>query len=212
MPAPSPPAAASSENGAPPPVRHHCAAGILAGGAGRRFGAADKGWLQFRGCSFVEGVLHAIRPQVDEVLISANRSLERYRALGCSVVTDALPAGPLAGVVSLLRAVEHRHEWLLVVPCDAVLLPADWAQRFLACAASTGAQAVVLHDGARMHPTFCLLRTRLAGDAEAWLRAGNSALHRWIGSLDARMLDTDVPPNVNTPGELAALESSHTPT
>lgn len=73
-------------------------------------------------------------------------------------------------------------------------------------------QAVVLHDGARMHPTFCLLRTRLAGYAEAWLRAGNSALHRWIGSLDARMLDTDVPPNVNTPGELAALESSHTPT
>ncbi|MEO6146833.1 MAG: NTP transferase domain-containing protein, partial [Sulfuriferula sp.] len=59
---------------------------ILAGGAGRRMGGQDKGWVKLYGLPLVAHVLAHIQPQVDEILISANRNLDDYRALGYVVV------------------------------------------------------------------------------------------------------------------------------
>ncbi|MGH8560623.1 MAG: hypothetical protein ACRES4_01480, partial [Nevskiales bacterium] len=51
------------------------------------------------GCStaaraFVEHVLARLAPQVEAVVISANRNLERYATLGWPVVTDTVGKGP----------------------------------------------------------------------------------------------------------------------
>ncbi len=151
--------------------------GILAGGEGRRFGGRDKGWIEHRGKPFVEQVLLRLAPQVDDIVISANRNLPRYRMLDRTVVSDRLGAGPLAGLLRLLETVRHR--WLLAVPCDALQLPADLARRLLDTQQETGADIVVLHDDADLHPTISLTSTRLAGDLEDFLSAGGSALQRW---------------------------------
>ncbi len=55
---------------------------ILAGGEGRRMGGADKGLQLLNGRPLVQLVLERLRPQVDVLLISANRNLERYAGFG----------------------------------------------------------------------------------------------------------------------------------
>lgn len=184
-----------------------CSGGILAGGEGRRFGGADKGWVEFRGRGLVEWTLEALRPQVAEVLISANRNLDRYRSLGVEVLSDELvgaPAGPMAGLARLLE--KACQPWLLCVPCDAVRLPADLAARFLETVATGDADLAVLHDGEREHPTVCLVRTTLAEDARHWFAHGGRALREWQARQRRVWLQGEPPLNLNTPESLAALE------
>lgn len=183
-----------------------CSAGVLAGGQGRRFGGADKGWLPFRGRPFIAWTLDALRPQSAELLISANRHLDAYAALGVPVLPDRLGEGPLAGVAELLA--HACQPWLLCAPCDALCLPPDWAARFLRQAERTGADSVMLHDGERAHPTFCLIRTARAADCAAALARGERALYRWLEAGKLAVLHATPPPNVNTPEDLAALESA----
>ena len=107
------------------------------------------------GCStaaraFVEHVLARLAPQVEEVVISANRNLERYATLGWPVVTDTVGKGPLAGLLRLLETA--RHDSLLCVPCDA-LDTQDLARVLWDALWMEDANIVVLHDGERGHPT-----------------------------------------------------------
>lgn len=183
-------------------------AGVLAGGAGTRFGGADKGWVELEGRPLIAWTLDALRPQAAELLISANRNLDRYRALGATVVGDANPhshEGPLAGLVQLLGAA--RQDWLLCVPCDAVHLPGDLAARFAVCASSEQADIAVLADEQGIHPTFCYLRTTLAEDARACFAAGERALRKWFARHRLARLLAPTPLNLNTPEALAALKS-----
>src|SRR5690606_31281849 len=75
---------------------------ILAGGRARRMGGRDKGLLPLAGRPMVEYVLEALRPQVDAVLISANRHQAEYGRYGHPVVTDDTDdyPGPLAGMAA----------------------------------------------------------------------------------------------------------------
>ena len=192
---------------APSPAVLPCA-GILAGGAGARFGGQDKGWIECQGRPLISGVLDALRPQADEVLISANRNLERYAALGARVVADPRPdayQGPFAGVARLLEAA--HGEWLLCVPCDALRLPPDLGARLHAAAVDAKADVAVLADASGIHPTFCLLRTGLAADARAAFDAGERAPRRWFDRHRVARLEASAPLNLNTPEALASVRS-----
>ncbi len=176
-------------------------AGILAGGEGRRFGGVDKGWVLSGGRPMIEIVLDQVRGQVDEIVVSANRSLERYRALGVRVVADGNDGfeGPFAGIVTLLEAA-RAHEWLLLVPCDAVRLPEGLAHRLLAAAGD--ADAAALHDGQRLHPLFSLIRTRLADPARQAWNAGERSPRLWLERQRLALWPGDTPVNVNSPEDL----------
>lgn len=181
-------------------------AGVLAGGAGTRFGGQDKGWVEWNGRALIAWVVDALRPQAAELLISANRHLDRYAALGARVVPDASPEGyegPFAGMVELLGAA--RGEWLLCVPCDAPRLPPDLAARFGACAAQDGADIAVLADRDGIHPTFCYVRTGLAADARAAFAAGERAPRRWFERHRLAYLHAATPLNLNSPEALASV-------
>ncbi|MCO5620354.1 NTP transferase domain-containing protein, partial [Citrobacter freundii] len=60
---------------------------ILEGGRATRMGGEDKGWVALAGRPLIDHVLARLRPQVDEVLINANRSQARYQALA-PVISD----------------------------------------------------------------------------------------------------------------------------
>lgn len=182
-----------------------CSGGILAGGEGRRFGGVDKGLVEFRGRPLVRWTLDALRPQVDEVLISANRNLDQYAALGVRIVSDDAGGhpGPFAGIVRLLEAVDH--DWLLCVPCDALRLPLDLAAHLHACAVEHAAEIVALHDGAELHPLFCLVRTTLAADARACFEAGERSPRAWFRRHAFALLQGPAPLNLNTPADLENL-------
>jgi len=99
---------------------------ILAGGRARRMGGADKGLLEVGGRPMIEWVIEALVPQVDGLVINANRNGERYAAYGFPVVADGMPdyQGPLAGFAA---AMDHLGGVgsILTVPCDSPTVPPD---------------------------------------------------------------------------------------
>ena len=65
-------------------------------------GEVDKGLMLLQGRPLVRWVAECIAPQVNEVLISANRNLDHYHELGYPVLLDDMPQYPGAagGVAS----------------------------------------------------------------------------------------------------------------
>ncbi|MDZ7810743.1 MAG: molybdenum cofactor guanylyltransferase MobA [Arhodomonas sp.] len=191
---------------------------ILAGGEGSRMGGVDKGLVEVAGRPLVEHVLGTLQPQVDAVLISANRSLERYRAYGHPVITDAGSGfqGPLAGMAAALAKV---HTPLTAfVPCDAPALPPDLVARLRRALEAEGAEVATAHDGERLQPAHALLRTALAGSLAADVSAGQRRIAHWFRGRRTVEVDfSDVPEafaNVDTPEErerMTALLQRTTP-
>lgn len=181
--------------------------GILAGGEGARFGGLDKPWISLKGKALVEWTLEGARDQASELLVSANRNLDRYAAMGIVAVADDPGSGfqgPLAGITRLLEAASGP--WLMCLPCDLVLVPADLARRFHACAAEHRADIVVYADQSGIHPTICYLQCSLATDARACLDAGERAPRRWFERHRVSRLVGTPPLNINSPARLAELE------
>lgn len=185
-------------------VPERVAAVILAGGQGRRMGGADKGLMDYRGRPLVEWVLDALAPQVGEILISANRNLDRYARYGRRVLPDVLPdfPGPLAGVLAALDAVDT--DWLLVVPCDTPHLPADLAARLLAAARDEGVPLAVAADEHQTHHTCFLVRTEQRANLAACLARGERAVRRWQAELTSTQarFDATAFANLNQPQDL----------
>src|SRR3954467_2445754 len=105
--------------------RAHITGLVLAGGRGSRMGGVDKGLQLHLGEPLARHALDRIAPQVGPRMISANRNLDAYRAMGVPVWPDAVSdyAGPLAG---LLAGLQHADTpWLVTVPCDSPDFPDD---------------------------------------------------------------------------------------
>ena len=168
---------------------------ILAGGRGERMGGADKGWVMVDGRPLIVSVVERFAPQVVQLLISANRNVERYAALGTVVEDDAADAtgerfaGPLIGVLSGLR--HARTEWVAVVPCDAPDLPGDLVQRLASATVDTGAIAACARVCGQLQPTFAVVKTNTVDQLASAISAGERALHRWLQSLGAVAVDFD---------------------
>ena len=188
-----------------PPDRSRITGLVLAGGRGARMGGVDKGWVVHDGEPLVRRVLRRFAPQVGAVLISANRSVDAYRALA-EVVTDreqdlALEPypGPLAGVYAGLQ--RAATEWVALVPCDAPMLPPDLVTR-LADAIGDRAVACPVAAG-RRQPVFALARRSSAASLHGFLATGGRAMHRWFETLDVIDVafdDADAFSNINERG------------
>lgn len=175
--------------------------GVLAGGQGRRLGGIDKGWYVLDGAPLIETTITRLRPQVGSIVISANRSLARYRALGCPVMRDHSDdaQGPLAGVAALLQAA--HTPWVLVVPVDTPYLPLDLAAR-LSGAVRPGDDMVLARAGGRLHPLHMLLRRDLLDDLQVAISAGTRRVTHWQDTLASVVVDwesADYFVNINRP-------------
>ncbi len=169
---------------------------VLAGGQGRRAGGADKGLLPWHGGTRIEALLAVLRPQVGDIVISANRNLARYRQLAGRVVEDALPGhqGPLAGIASALAAA--ATELAVVVPCDCPNPPRDLVARLLECMASASADLAYAHDGARHQYLFCALSAGCLESLNGYLAEGGRAVRGWHRRIRCGIADfSDCPEN-----------------
>jgi molybdopterin-guanine dinucleotide biosynthesis protein A len=185
---------------------------VLAGGRATRWDGRDKGLIQVSGQPMISHVLDALAPQVEQVIISANRNLDAYRAFGLPVVTDASRdfLGPLAGIASGLAAA--RTEWVAIVPCDSPLLAADCVDRLAsACEEDERTNVAVAHDGERIQPVFALIRRALLEDLDAFLESGERKIDRWYGQQRMRLVDfsdnTDNFLNINRREDRDMLEA-----
>lgn len=184
---------------------------ILAGGRGRQLDGTDKGLLELNGRPLIVQVAEILAPQVATLLINANRNLERYRALGWAVVSDATPdfRGPLAGIAAGFT--HCATEWLLAVPCDMPYLPENLAQRLLMAARFQGVRVAVPWDGDKIHWVCVLIHRDLASDLIAHLSGDDLSLRGWIAQYPfARSDFSDQPArfvNLNTWTDLWSRES-----
>lgn len=182
---------------------------ILAGGRATRMGGEDKGWVALAGRPLIDHVLERLRPQVDEVLINANRSQTRYQALAPVINDDNNDyLGPLAGMQAGLAAA--HHDWVLFVPCDGPALPHDLMSRFRA-ALTPDTELVVAHDGDWLQPVVALLHKSLLPSLTHALAEGERKIDIWFARHKMAVVSfADQPDafiNLNSPAELAAYEA-----
>ena len=193
----------------PSPLRPLCGA-VLAGGRARRMGGQDKGLIELNGEALVAHALRRLRPQVDTLLINANRHHEVYARYGCPVIADPdgidAFSGPLAGILALLG---HSTQTLLTVPCDSPLFARDYAIRMLDALQQADADLAVAADGERLQPVFLLIKPTLKDSLQRYLNAGERKIDRWFQQLNRVSVDFSDRPemflNINTPDDLADL-------
>ena len=183
---------------------------VLAGGQGSRMGGVDKGLQPFRGKPMVVHAIERFAPQVDELLINANRNPEAYARFGHRVIADEIAgfAGPLAGFE---RGLAHASNALVAtVPCDSPFLPRDLVQRLRTALEAADAELAVAKTGDQAHPVFCLMRRSVHASLTAFLARGERKIDRWYGSLAVVEVAFDDAAeafvNINTREELDQLE------
>jgi molybdopterin-guanine dinucleotide biosynthesis protein A len=188
---------------------------ILAGGQGLRMEGRDKGLQDWRGEPLVCHVLRRLRGQVGPLIISANRNLSAYSALGAPVWPDleAGYPGPLAG---LLTGLNHATTpWVAAVACDAPLLPLDLVDRLAQAARTESADIAMatVKEGAawRPQPVFCLVRRELRTDLERALKAGQRKALTWMAEHRCARVRFDDPHAFFNANTLADLQGGGPP-
>jgi len=184
---------------------------ILAGGRARRMNGIDKGLINFNGKLLIEHCIAKLQPQVDQLLISANRNIEHYSRYGFTVLEDNFGdfEGPLAG---LLRALEiSKNNPVLVVPCDAPLLPAELANRLLESYVESETSAVIPHDGIRLQTLFGLYSRDAISSLTEYLASGQRKVENWASTLPHIVVDFSNDKekfmNINTEYDLQTAQS-----
>ena len=197
---------------------------ILAGGRGSRMGGVDKGLQNFNGIPLALHTLMRLGPQVESVMINANRNLSAYESFGSAVWPDASAdfAGPLSGfLVGLERA---ETPYVLTVPCDTPRLPLDLAERLSEALVREDADIAMAaapetdehgHAEVRTQPVFCLMKIELSESLVKFTHSGGRKIDAWTAQhktvvvpFDAEGDDPLAFANVNTLTELQALESA----
>ncbi|PXX46173.1 molybdenum cofactor guanylyltransferase MobA [Aquitalea magnusonii] len=181
---------------------------ILAGGQARRMGGVDKGLVKLAGRPLIAHTLQALAQQSQppqHILISANRHLDEYAAYGHAVLPDSLPdyPGPLAGLLAGMQAAPDAT--LLLLPCDALVLPVDFAARLLA--ALPGQQVVSASDPAQWHPSLLALQAGLQPSLLDYLQQGSRSIRGWLAGLQHDTVPFAQPfANLNTLDDVRQLE------
>ena len=183
---------------------------VLAGGQGSRMGGVDKGLQPFRGKPMAAHAIERLAPQVDEILVNANRNVDAYARFGHRVIADEIEgfAGPLAGFE---RGLAHAAgELVVTVPCDSPFLPADLVKRLREALERDGAQVAVARTGDQVHPVFCLMRRDVHASLRRFLASGQRKIDRWYPQLAATLVafddEAEAFVNINTREELSGLE------
>lgn len=186
---------------------------ILAGGRAQRMGGIDKGLIPFHKKPLIESAIERLKPQVDSILINANRNITKYAHYGFPVLMDETPdfSGPLAGFSVGLK--HCQTPYLLTSPCDSPLLPTDLSEKMLAEMELKDLDLVfassIENGKIWAQPVFCLMRSDLRDSLKTFLEKGDLKIDNWFKELHSGTVIFDNAlafANVNTPEELEALE------
>jgi molybdenum cofactor guanylyltransferase len=184
---------------------------ILAGGAGRRMGGANKALLELGGRPLLAHLLDRLAI-AGPVAIAAHDTAgaEALRRFGLPVLTDAFAdrRGPLAGVLAGLAWRRQHHpesSGLVSLPVDCPFLPADIVLRLSETAKARHAQVAHATCGGEAHyacawwtPELEASLRRVVGAAEALaIRRFTKGLR--VATCDYPALQSGDFRNLNTP-------------
>lgn len=182
---------------------------ILAGGRATRMNGLDKGLVCLQKKPLVQYVIERITPQVDEVLLNANREIAQYETFNLPILQDGNSdfMGPLAGFN--LGLTHCKHDFLLSLPCDSPLIPHDLASQLMKALIEQDADIAVAKSGGYAHPVFSLMKKSVLPSLTNYLEQGERKVSTWQKSLNYIEVEfddcDDAFVNVNTFEELEAL-------
>jgi len=180
---------------------------ILAGGRAQRMGGNDKGLVAFNHKPLISYAIKALSTQVDQLIINANRNIDRYQTFGYPVIEDSITGfcGPLAGMLSAMQTV--KSDYILTAPCDSPRISPQLRQRMMETLLLEQADIAVAHDGERLQPVFCLIPTQLKDDLAAFLDKGDRKIDLWLARHKLAMVNFSDQPdtfvNFNHPEDLS---------
>ncbi len=190
--------------------RERVGAVVLAGGLARRMGGRDKGLILIGEQPMASWVVSAIRPQVHDIVINANRNHDAYESLGAEVIADRHSGhiGPLAG---LSAAMHHlTTDYVFMCPCDSPFVHASIVSLLGEPCLDQSADICVAHDGERLQPVFCVAHRRCLESLDAYLASGERKIDRWYSTRNTVEIDcsnlADSFRNINTEEERLAAQ------
>lgn len=182
---------------------------ILAGGRGSRLDGIDKGLIAYAGRPIIEHLLKQLQEQAPQIIISANRNIERYQAYKLPVIMDEKSnyAGPLAGISAAMQAIPA--EYLLTLPCDAPLIPHDYLKRMANALCQESADIAIATDGNNLQYVHALIPVRLHQHLQKYLQAGHRRVGEWLRQHSFTAVDfsdqVDAFNNINTEADRLKL-------
>lgn len=194
----------------PPQAGKNITGVILAGGLARRMGRIDKGLITINRRPLIEYVIEALTPQVNHLIINANRNHETYESYGYPVKADGYAdfQGPLAGMSSCMAVVDT--DFILTVPCDSPFIPADFASRLYRRLKRGRADICVASNGRRIQPVFALIKVTLLDRLLEFLERGERRIDKWYSEQNTVREDfSDAKQtfvNINTLEKLSMVE------
>ncbi|MFK7795482.1 MAG: molybdenum cofactor guanylyltransferase MobA [Gammaproteobacteria bacterium] len=184
---------------------------ILAGGLARRMGGTDKGLVVLEERPMIAYIIDALSPQVDSILINANRNISTYQEYGYPVISDELEdfQGPLAGMASGLK--HCKTDYIATVPCDGPVLSDNYAEILMQAANQANSPISVAFDGSRLQPVYALIHQDLLSDLNQYLGAGERKIDCWYDKHQYAKADfsscVEMFTNINTPEDLQAASA-----
>ena len=128
---------------------------ILAGGKSTRMGT-DKGLISYKNKTFVEHIITAIQPFVDEIIIISN--LNSYDKFELKRYDDLIKnAGPLAGIYTGLYYSNTENN--LVVSCDVPLINKKILQKLIAQINNTS-EVIQLKSNGKNMPLIAIYKKK----------------------------------------------------
>lgn len=199
---------------------------ILAGGRSQRLHGEDKGLILINKAPMISFAITRLKPQVSEIIISANRNQEAYKQFGYQVVSDVIDNfhGPLSGLLSAMDALlsegkmKMAQSSIFLTACDMPDLPTDFIDRISMYSASSSQQQpsiYIANDGVRRQPLCSYIPLSLRDDLAAWLSQGNRKVEDWFSRLQPIDIDYSSTPdafvNLNTDADIKRFESRLNP-
>ena len=185
---------------------------ILAGGQSSRMGN-DKGLRQLKNKPLVSYAIATLRPLCQQLMISANRSQEKYAEFGWPVVADEIPdIGPIGGIYSCLKKSTTRYN--LVLSCDTPFVTTE-IFRLLLKNRENEQVVCPVHQTFLIEPLSACYNTNVLGDLTRAIEKQEYKMMRFLKHIRMKTVAVDVllPHfneltflNVNTPEDLKKAE------
>ena len=104
-----------------------------------------------------------------------------------------------------------QSDYLLVVPCDAPLLPLDLLARLQSGLHDVSASVAIAYDGTRDQPLFSLIKRQSGLSIREWLASGERSVMKWVLQQNYTAVDFSDQPNaflnINTPADLSLVKT-----
>lgn len=163
---------------------------ILAGGQGKRMGGKNKALIPFNNSTLIENAIQALQPQVDEIIISANRDLSYLKALDFTVIEDQTKnQGPLIGIVS---AAEHINtKTVVVTPCDVINIPDTYVKELIFTLELTKSDVVVAKTKQRTQHLNCAFKLEAIENLKKIISEGSLRVSDWHAQMKTSYVEFD---------------------